>query len=397
MVKHLQFCAATGLVLLIAACGAPPDSVEITDTATRSEYRYEDKVDASSNERFLSRAALARLEAKSPFHYSVPAGWTELTPTEFRNPNFVIGQDGDTECYISVLQGDGGGLAINLNRWRGQFNAPDYTQEEIEALPSVQILGYPAKVVNFSGDFKGMGQTEAQPDYRLIGAIIQADGRLITIKMTGPESKVMPQLNHFATFIDSLHENTGDHDHAPVAAAPIADDATMPADHPPLPQTTTASQATPAPNGAGDYMWEVPEGWTLAAGASSMRLVTFNVRDDETGAQAECYITVLGGDGGGRLNNYNRWLGQFGQEPLDETELMLQPPVIFFNEEVPMLVIEGDYGGMSGEKKPNQMLVGTSQEVNGQTLFIKLVGPKDAVRANWSKFVVFCSSIDLKE
>lgn len=122
MVKPLHFCTAAGLVLLIAACGAPPDNVEITDTTTRSEYRYQDKVDASSDERFLSREALAKADVTSPFHYSVPAGWTELAPTQFRNPNFAIGQDGDMECYVSVLQGDGGGLAINLNRWRGQFN-----------------------------------------------------------------------------------------------------------------------------------------------------------------------------------------------------------------------------------------------------------------------------------
>lgn len=404
MVKPLSFCVALGIAVLSAGCGEAPDRVEVTESTVRSEYRYKDKVNASSDDRFRSQAAMAQAaqtptesaHEDAPFHYSVPAGWTEIAPTQFRNPNFTIGPDGDMECYVSVLPGGGGGININLNRWRGQFGAPEYTTEEIDALPSVMIMGHPAKVANFSGAFKGMGETVAKPDYRLIGAMVQAPDKLITIKLTGPESKVMPQLNKFASFVDSLHDNSDGHQHGSAAAPPIHDGAQMPADHPPLPDASATVSVPDTSGGSGKYAWEAPEGWTVASAASPMRLVTFTVRDDKTGVEAECYITVLGGNGGGRLSNFNRWLGQFGQEPLEETELMLQPPLVFFNEEVPMLVVEGSYSGMSGTPEPNQMLIGASYEIDGESLFVKLVGPEPAVRANWSKFVVFCSSIYIK-
>ena len=389
-------------VAAISACSGPTDRTEITETAQRSEYRAPDSPNATSAERFtipgmtpakpVAQTA-SDAPADKPFHYDVPTGWAELPTTQFRNPNFAIGADGDMECYVTLLPGDGGGVLINANRWREQFGATPYTEEEVAALPDVVIMGHPAKVVNFIGEFKGMGETEAKPDFRLIGAIIQSPEALITIKMTGPAAKLMPELNQFAEFVDSLHANDG-HSHDAPTAAPIAADATMPADHPPLPAETAVS-TSPAPNGAGNYVWEVPEGWLLSTAGSSMRLITFAV-GDTPGKEAECYIVELGGDGGGRLGNYNRWLGQFGQPPLAETELMLQPPVIFFDEEVPMLVCEGSYTGMGETPKDDYMLLGASYEIDGKSLFIKLVGPKETVTSNWNKLLMFCASIDVK-
>ena len=336
---------------ILSACSGPADRTEITETAQRSEYRPEDQSNATSERRFGSSKsstpvsqASAESQAEKPFHYDVPAGWTELPPTRFRNPNFAVGLDGDMECYISVLSGDGGGILINANRWRGQFNVDPYTEEEADNLPGVTIMGHSAKVLNFVGEFKGMGATEAKANYRLIGAIIQAPDSLITIKMTGPADKVLLQLNQFASLIDSLHINDGhSHDVQTAAAAPIADDATMPPDHPDI--VSAPITTSPAPNGVGDYIWEVPEGWAKSSAGSSMRLITFAI-GDTPGEEAECYIVVLGGDGGGRLSNYNRWLGQFGQEPIQESELMLQPPVIFLDDKVPILACEGRSSGM---------------------------------------------------
>lgn len=416
MLNHGKHLAILASVTIITACNGPDDRVEVTETAKRSEYRAEDKPNATSQERFtlpgMSAKPTAQASAK-PFHYDIPEGWTELASTEFRNPNFAVGSNGDMECYVTVLPGDGGGVTVNANRWRTQFGATSYTEEEVKNLPDVTIMGFPAKVVNFIGEFKGMGQAEAKADWRLIGALIQSPDALITIKMTGPNEKLMPQLSQFAAFVDSLHSSEGHdhgepaehnhsaddgHDHGDQSAAtpkapPLAEGATMPEGHPPVtPSTPTTS---PAPTEAGGFEWEVPEGWLKSSAGSSMRLITFAVGDNPA-EQAECYIVVLGGTGGGRLGNYNRWLGQFGQDPLDETELMLQPTTFFFGEEVPMLVCEGSFTGMGGPPKANQMLLGASAEINGQAVFIKLVGAKETVRSNWNKFLVFCATLKVK-
>lgn len=394
----LLACAA---ITTVCGCGQPADRVEISETAERSEYRAPGVPNATSEDRFVyeSAAPAAPVAApasatEKPFHYTVPAGWTELAPTQFRNPNFVIGPEQDIECYVSLLPGDGGGLLVNANRWRSQFNATPYTEDEIAALPSVIIMGYPAKILNFVGEFKGMGAAAAIPDYRLIGSIIQTPEALITIKMTGPNEKLMPQLNQFATFVDSLQANDGRSDDAqPASASPIDDNATMPADHPDVSAATSATSA--APSSAGNYTWEVPEGWTKSETGSSMRLITFSA-GTRPGQKAECAVFEFEGNGGGRLDNFNRWLGQFDMEPLVETELMLQPTVFFFDEEVPLLVCEGSYGGMGGPKKNDQMLLGASFELEDKSLYIKMTGPRDTVRNNWNKFMLFCASFETK-
>ena len=46
--------------------------------------------------------------------------------------------------------------------------------------------------------------------------------------------------------------------------------------------------------------------------------------------------------GGGRLANYNRWLNQLEQSPLEETELELQPHIELLGEQVPQLIANGE-------------------------------------------------------
>ena len=117
---------------------------------------------------------------------------------------------------------------------------------------------------------------------------------------------------------------------APPAPAPAAGSAAqapaMPSAAPALPPAA----ATPV-----NFTWKAPEGWVEAPGNSQMRVVTYRFGANGEG---ECYIASLPGQAGGRLENFNRWLAQMGEPPLKETELELQPPVLMFDEELPMLI-----------------------------------------------------------
>ena len=93
------------------------------------------------------------------------------------------------------------------------------------------------------------------------------------------------------------------------------------------------------------------------------------------------------------MDNYNRWLAQLGNEPIDQEKLEQLPTVTMFNQVVPVLRCEGIYGGMSGPKKEGYMLLGTAVEHKGQSLFVKLVGPKAVVTANQKQFEAFCASL----
>ena len=120
-----------------------------------------------------------------------------------RTLNFRVGQD--TECYLVVLGGDGGGLEANLNRWQGQMGLPPLSEEEIDALPRVDLLGQPAHLLMARGDFVGMDGVAA--DHRTMLAVAQLRGAdALFLKMIGPPEEVALQRDAFVAFVASLEE-----------------------------------------------------------------------------------------------------------------------------------------------------------------------------------------------
>ncbi len=386
--------AAACLALGLAACSKPADRVEITGVATRSETRAVPQVNVSSEDRFAralpqtppnvaAPASAAAVAGSELFDYEAPAGWNAAAPSQFRDPSFTIGPTGEIECYVSVLDGQGGGLLVNANRWRGQLGQAPYAESEFGSLPRANILGQEAVIVDFTGSYMGMGAAEAKPGYRLVGALIQAPMAAIFIKMVGPDAMVETEKNNFALFAQSLRMKGA-------AGAP----ATAAAD--PGEQISAPDAAPPAPDNAAApaaFTWKTPDGWTESPAGSPMRVVTFRFGPNSEG---ECYIATLPGQAGGRLENFNRWLTQMGEPPLEETELELQPPVFMFEEEVPMLITKGTYTGMDGDAHPGFALLGALAELDGQSVFVKLVAPEALANEHSQRFAAFCAGLRKK-
>ncbi|MCP5537622.1 MAG: hypothetical protein H7A51_15490 [Akkermansiaceae bacterium] len=97
----------------------------------------------------------------------------------------------------------------------------------------------------------------------------------------------------------------GEVQHFRTPKAPRAE-ATAPAQQPPQ----TPATATKAP-----YTWTLPDGWT-AQSASGMRLATILIPSGSGTLNAS--ITEFGGDLAG---NVNRWRGQIGLPPLQESAI----------------------------------------------------------------------------
>lgn len=409
MIPKTLFQANLLCLLVLTACSQPADEVEITETTTRSETRPVPRVNTPDDERFqLARpqgAPMAPAPGAVPttagadaateppdaatatdqtvlFEYTVPEGWTELPATQFRNPNFRMGSNGDIECYVTVLPGEGGGLLVNANRWRGQMGQQPYSEDEFAQLPRANILNRPSVIVDFTGDYMAMGASEPQAGYRLVGALLQVPRAAIFIKMVGPDEAVEAQKDKFAMFAQSLRLK-GMPDTQQTAAAPSP----QPGDE----QTPPASpQDVPQAPGGDTLSWQAPEGWEEVDSGSPMRTVTLRFGPDGAG---ECYVVSLPGMAGGRLDNFNRWLAQVGEPPLEESELELQPKVELFDEQVPMLIAKGTYTGMGGESRPNHVLMGAVAELEGQTLFVKLVAPENVANDHWDNFSEFCASL----
>jgi hypothetical protein len=130
---------------------------------------------------------------------------------------------------------------------------------------------------------------------------------------------------------------------------------------------------------AGGLTWVAPAGWTQGP-SKSTRLVTF-VPNDAKGV--ECYVTILGGDAGGVEANVNRWRGQFHLAPLPADAVKALPTVPVLGRQAQMAEIDGGAVGMLG------LVCALDQD----TVFVKMTGPMDSLRAQRGQFVAFVKSL----
>ena len=143
--------------------------------------------------------AMTAMTAQSPAVdsiWTVPAGWQSVPPSDFLVAKFVV-QEGDAKAEVNVSQlaGTGGGLAANINRWRGQVGLPP--TEELLSTP-IDIKGGTAQLVDFSGK-----DTQTGKPTRLVGVVAPQGDRTWFYKLKGDETVVAKQKDAFIKFIQS--------------------------------------------------------------------------------------------------------------------------------------------------------------------------------------------------
>lgn len=134
-----------------------------------------------------------------------------------------------------------------------------------------------------------------------------------------------------------------------------------------------------------------PAGW-LVQPASQFRLL--NYRFGETG-MGEVWVSISSGT---VLDNANRWLKQFGKNPLDSAGFAKLPPCSLAGSAGVWVVADGDYeGGMGAGGKPGFALAGVIASVKGQIITVKMVGPKVEVEAARPQLEAYVTSVKLAE
>ncbi len=134
--------------------------------------------------------------------WKVPADWQSVPPSEFLVAKFLI-QNGDAKAEVNVSQlaGEGGGLAANVNRWRGQLGLP--AADETESSKSISTFDIPngqATLVDLTGT-----DSKTRKPARLIGAIVPQNGQTWFYKLMGDEQIVAQQKDAFTKFIQSAN------------------------------------------------------------------------------------------------------------------------------------------------------------------------------------------------
>ena len=141
--------------------------------------------------------------------FAMPAGWQQAAPTSsMRAAQAVVpGSGGDAELVVYFFgTGKGGDIESNLQRWMNQVIPAADSSPHRETFDS---NGLRVTWVDVAGTIKpgdmGMGPTTAQPNSRLIGAVIEGERGPWFVKLTGPEATVTAQRD---AFLGLLHSAT---------------------------------------------------------------------------------------------------------------------------------------------------------------------------------------------
>jgi hypothetical protein len=171
-------------------------------------------VDAE-RERFLDLAASIRPKAAGappappaeprpapapPLNWTAPPEWDSAPGKgSMRLVTFKPKGATKTEAWITLLAGEAGGVAPNLELWATQVGAALPTPEQIQALPRAKVLSGEAVFATFEGSKDG----EA---LMLLGAIVPHGSHTAFVKMVGPAAEVGPERERFRAFVESFRE-----------------------------------------------------------------------------------------------------------------------------------------------------------------------------------------------
>jgi hypothetical protein len=200
------------LVLLVASpiCLAACDPVIDDRVSVEGARHLDDSIDPAPN---LDATSAQRFPMPSqtgsagPLKWDLPDGWVAQEAGSMRIADFRIGSNGATECYLSHLPGAAGGMEANVNRWRKQLGLEPMGTDDLAALPTIEMLGAPATLIDFSGTYKGMRDPTPKPGSRMLGAVLSLGELSLFAKMVGPEDVVAGERDAFVNFCRSIKFN----------------------------------------------------------------------------------------------------------------------------------------------------------------------------------------------
>jgi hypothetical protein len=132
--------------------------------------------------------------------WNVPADWQAGQLAQFLVARFVVKGDGDSGAAVNVSQlvGDGGGLAPNVNRWRGQLGLSPASDDDIAKLPTIDASGAKATVVEINGT-----DPRSNKPASLVGVVLPLNSQTWFYKLMGDANVVAAQKDAFIKFVQS--------------------------------------------------------------------------------------------------------------------------------------------------------------------------------------------------
>ncbi|MEO5716615.1 MAG: hypothetical protein ABIT37_24260 [Luteolibacter sp.] len=284
--------------------------------------------------------------------WQAPPDWKQEAAGQFLTAAYAL--PGGGRVTVSKLAGDGGGLAANINRWRGQLGFKPIDERD--------MAGQPLKVADSDEVMQLFNLTSENPTadaQGILAGVLPLKLETWYFKFSGPVGVLRKSEGLFMEFLRTVR----------IAGSP-------------------KSTPAPTPSGGKKILVSPPDGWTASEG-STMRAASFSVTGPD-GTSADVSVVPLAGDAGSVLDNVNRWRAQLQLAPLESVD----DPSLGKKEQIPAgevfishltsteLVHDGRKGaiGTAILRRP------------GMTWFFKITGEATLVQANLEKFDSFVRS-----
>ena len=165
-------------------------------------------VDFTKTDQFVQAAMAGQFAGGAPApgpdsmarpKWEVPEGWKEIAAGQMVLNRFSLTEAGGKKAEVTVSTA-GGGLLLNVNRWRGQLGLPEIAESQLKtvALP-FDVPGEKAILVDMSGTDKGGRQA------RLIAVIIpRTEGTWFYKTLMGDQDLADHQKEVFLKFVQTV-------------------------------------------------------------------------------------------------------------------------------------------------------------------------------------------------
>jgi hypothetical protein len=145
--------------------------------------------------------------------FQAPAAWKSSPPSsQMRRAELKVAPvEGDkepAELVVFAFPGGAGSVEANVKRWQSQFKDADGNSPPIDSkvikgknveVTRVEIAGH-----YYPSQFPGRPREPDRPNYRLLGAIVQAGGTGYFLKMTGPDKTMQAVRPEFDQLVASI-------------------------------------------------------------------------------------------------------------------------------------------------------------------------------------------------
>ena len=191
----------------LAAAGCTKGGGAAGPVAPRSEPRPADPHASVTDPGLAAMTEAASSPSDAAILYDLPSGWTRVKPRSMMRMDqaSIPGPAGEGELAVFFFGvGGGGGVQANLDRWAEQIEGgPPVTS-------SFEQGGYQVSWVETAGTLLPSsmgGVSQAVPNSRLLGGVVEGAGGPGFFKATGPDATITAQKEAFLGMLESIRPN----------------------------------------------------------------------------------------------------------------------------------------------------------------------------------------------